>query len=167
MYYHASIVQFSKMLSNLSAMLDKAAQYAQEKKFDPEVLLTARLAPDQFNFTRQIQICCDMAKFCAGSLANKEIPQHPDTEKTLPELKARIEKVVAYLNTFKANDFTAVSEQKISHPRWEGKHLLGEEYFIQHATPNFYFHLTTAYAIFRHNGVNIGKKDYLGPINYR
>ncbi len=135
--------------------------------FDVEVLFQARLAPDQFNFIRQLQICCDVAKFSASSLANKEIPSHPDTEKTLPELKARIEKVVAYLNTFKASDFSDAAARKVTHPRWEGKYLLGEEYFREHAIPNFYFHLSTAYAILRHNGVNIGKKDYLGTFNYK
>ncbi len=167
MNYQANITQFSKMLSNLSAIIEKGAQFAGEKKFETDVLLNSRLAPDQFNFCRQVQICCDMAKFCAASLANKEIPTHPDTEKTLPELKTRIEKVVTYLNTFKDSDFVGAGERKISHPRWEGKYLLGEEYFLEHALPNFYFHLTTAYAILRHNGVNIGKKDYLGVINYR
>ncbi len=167
MNYFATFTQFSKMLMNLSAMLDKAALFATEKKFDVEVLFNSRLAPDQFNFIRQVQICCDVAKFSASSLANKEIPQHPDTEKTLPELKARLEKVVNYLGSFKESDFANAGEKKVSHPRWEGKYLMGEEYFIQHALPNFYFHLTTAYSILRHNGVNLGKKDYLGAFNYK
>jgi hypothetical protein len=167
MMYYATVAQFSKMLTNLSKMLDKADQYAQEKKFAAEVLLNSRLAPDQFNLIRQIQICCDMAKFCAASLAGKEIPQHPDTEKTLPELKDRIDRVVHFLNSFKTEDFAGACERKISHHRWEGKHLDGEEFFIQHSIPNFYFHLTTAYSILRHNGVPLGKRDYLGPINYR
>lgn len=155
------------MLKNLSHMLDKASEHAHEKKFEIDILLNSRLIPDQFNFIRQVQIACDTAKSTAASLANKEAPTHPDTEKTLAELKARIDTVINYLHTFKATDFKDASERKIYRPRWEGKHLLAEEFMVEYALPNFYFHLTTAYAILRHNGVNLGKKDYLGQINYK
>ncbi len=162
-----AISQNAKMLRNLSAIIDKGARLAETKKFEVEVLLNSRLAPDQFNLTRQIQIVCDTAKLGAARLANKEAPSHPDTEKTLPELKARIESVVKYLESFSAKDFAGWETRKISQPRWEGKWLTGEEFLWQHAMPNFFFHMTTAYAILRHNGVEIGKKDYLGEMPYK
>lgn len=167
MIYKKTVVQFTKMLKNLSAMLDKGEQFAAEKKFDTAVLLRSRLAPDQFDFTRQVQIACDTAKTAAASWANKEAPAHPDTETTLPELKQRIQQVTSYLESFKAEDFAGAEKQKITRPRWEGKHLLGEEFYVEHAVPNFYFHLTTAYAILRHLGVNVGKKDFLGELPYK
>lgn len=165
--YEISVLQFSKMLKNLSAILDKAAAYADAKTFDVGVLLQSRLAPDQFNFIRQVQITCDSAKMCVASLTNKEAPQHPDTENTLPELRSRIESVLSFLKTITPEDFAGAEERKITRPRWEGKFLHGEEFLIQHAIPNFYFHLTTAYSILRHNGVDLGKKDYLGLIPYK
>ncbi len=167
MYYEIMIPQFTKMLHNLSLIMDKAQAHAEAKKFDVEVLLNSRLAPDQFNFIRQVQIACDTAKLGAARLTGKEAPVHEDTEKTLPELKARIEKVMGYLNTFSAKDFADSKERKITQPRWEGKYLTGEEFFIQHALPNLYFHITTAYSILRHNGVEIGKKNYLGEMPYK
>ena len=169
MIYKIVVTQFTKMLENFSAVLAKGAQFADEKKFDASVLCNSRLAPDQFNFIRQVQIMCDTAKVCAGSLANKEkdIPVHPDEEATIPELKKRIASVVAYLNSFSPKDFTGAEERKVSRPRWEGKYMSGEEFLLQHAVPNFYFHFTTAYAILRHNGVNIGKKDFLGDMPYK
>lgn len=167
MYYEITVTQFTKMLKNLNQIFDKAVQFAETKKFDFDVLLQNRLAPDQFNFIRQIQIACDTAKLGAARLTGKEAPSHQDTEKTLPELKARIESTIAYLSTFTPKDFAGSSERKISQPRWEGKWMTGEEYFIEHVTPNFYFHFTTAYAILRNNGVDLGKKDYLGPMPYK
>lgn len=167
MIYFKTVKQYAKMLQNLSTWLDKAASFALEKKCESDVLLQGRLAPDQFNFIRQVQIACDTAKLSAASWANQEAPTHPDTEQSLAELKARIGSVVSYLNTFKAEDFAQAHERKIMRPRWEGKYLLGEEFLIEHALPNFYFHLTTAYAILRHQGVNLGKKDFLGALPYK
>jgi uncharacterized protein len=167
MLYDITVVQFSKMLHNLSRLMDKAQTLAETKKFDMEVLLNSRLAPDQFNFIRQVQIACDSAKLCAHRLTGKDVPTHEDTEKTLPELKARIEKVIGYLETFKPQDFENVFDKRITQPRWEGKSLSGKEFVIQHAIPNVYFHITTAYSILRHNGVDIGKKDYLGEMPYK
>lgn len=167
MLYDISVIQFSKMLKNLDHILDKSAQYAESKKIDMDVLLNSRLAPDQFNLIRQVQIACDTAKLGAARLAGKEAPVHEDKEKTLPELKARINDVVTYLGTFSATDFAGAHERKISQPRWEGKYLTGTEYAIQHAMPNIYFHITTAYSILRHNGVDVGKKDYLGEMPYK
>ena len=167
MLYDIIVPQFTKMLNNLNHILDKGAESAEARKFDVDVLLNARLAPDQFNLIRQVQIACDTAKLGAARLAGKEAPVHADNEKTLPELKARIEDVIKYLGTFKAEDFQGASERKISQPRWEGKYLSGMEFATQHAIPNIYFHITTAYSILRNNGVNIGKKDYLGEMPFK
>lgn len=155
------------MLKNLGNILDNANLFAEQKKSSVEILLQSRLAIDQFNFIRQVQITCDTAKFCAGLLAGKEVPSHPDEEKTLDELKSRIAKTHAYLETFKEGDFADSKNKRISRPRWEGKTLSGEEFLLQHALPNFYFHFTTAYSLLRHNGVQIGKKDYLGALPYK
>jgi hypothetical protein len=155
------------MLHNLHHVLDKAAQFAEQKKIDIEVLLNSRLAPDQFNFIRQVQIACDTAKFAAARIAGKEAPLHEDTEKTLPELIARVEKTISYFQTFEAADFDGAEEQKISIPRWEGKYLTGEEFVLQNSIPNFYFHVTTAYSILRHNGVDLGKRYFLGELPFK
>lgn len=169
MFYDLTVVQFSKMLNNLNHFLDKAAAHAEAKKFDVTVLLNSRLAPDQFNFIRQVQIACDTAKLGVARLTGKldAAPVHADTETSLPELKARIQSVLDYLSGFTAEDFSGAAERHISQPRWEGKYLTGEEFALQHAVPNIYFHVTTAYAILRHNGVDLGKKDYLGSMPYK
>lgn len=164
MLYDITVNQYSKMLGNLSAMLDKAAEFAATKKFNVEVLLNSRLAPDQFNFIRQVQIACDSAKFGAARICGKEAPSHPDTETTLDELKARIKTVQDYLASFTQADFVGAEERHVSQPRWEGKYLTGTEFIIQHSLPNVYFHITTAYSILRNNGVDLGKKDFLGAI---
>ena len=167
MFYEITISHFAKMLQNLSVILDKATQFTETKKFDSEVLLQSRLAPDQFPLMKQIQIACDTAKLCASRVTGKDAPTHPDTEKTMVEVKARIDSVVAYLGTFSSKDFVGLEQKHISQPRWEGQYLLGDEFIIQHAIPNFYFHITTAYAILRHNGVDVGKKDYLGKMPFK
>ncbi|MCB0350840.1 MAG: DUF1993 domain-containing protein [Bdellovibrionales bacterium] len=167
MIYQLTVTQFCKMLNNLNLILDKAAAYADSKKFDMGVLLEARLAPDQFNFTRQIQIVCDTAKLGASRLTGKEAPKHDDNEKTLAEIRTRISDTISYLESFTEKDYAESATRHISQPRWEGKYLTGEEFVLHHAVPNFYFHMTTAYAILRHNGVDVGKKDYLGAIPYK
>lgn len=167
MIYDMTVPQFVKMLSNLTHLLDKADEHAKAKKFEVEVLLQSRLAPDQFPFTRQIQIACDTAKLAVSRLTGKEAPQHPDTEKTLPQLKERIASTISYLRDFTEKDFAEAKERRISQPRWEGQYLTGLEFVQQHALPNLYFHITTAYSILRHNGVDVGKKDYLGPMPFK
>lgn len=167
---HTLVVsQFSKMLGNLVAILNEAEKYAGEKKFDVAVLLQARLAPDQFNLIKQVQIACDTAKLGAARLADaeKDAPVQADTEATLGEIKARIESTVAYLQGFTAQSFAGAAERRITQPRWNGKSLSGEEFLVQHVIPNFYFHVTTTYAILRHNGVPVGKRNYLGDMPYR
>ena len=167
MLYETTVPQFTKMLLNLNLILDKAAKHAEAKKFEVDVLLNSRLAPDQFNLIRQVQIACDTAKLSVSRLTGKEAPIHEDNEKTLSDLRTRIQQTVSYLNTFTAKDFEGADEKRISQPRWEGKYLLGFEFVNQHALPNLYFHISTAYSILRHNGVDIGKKDYLGEMPYK
>lgn len=167
MLFEMTVPQFTKTLHNLSLIIDKAVQNSTDRKFEVDVLLNARLAPDQFNFIRQVQIACDTAKLFASRMSGKEAPVWEDTEKTLPEVKARIEKTIGYLNSFKAEDFKGAEERHITQPRWEGKYLTGFEFATQHAIPNLYFHVTTAYSILRHNGVPVGKKDYLGEMPYK
>lgn len=164
MLYDVTIAQFSKMLENLSQCLDKAAAFADAKKFDSKVLLNARLAPDQFPLVRQVQIACDTAKNGAARITGKEAPTYEDNEQTLAEAKARIEKTVSFLRTFSANDFAGTSERRVAQPRWNGQYMSADEFALEHMMPNFYFHMTTAYAILRHNGVDLGKKDYLGRL---
>jgi hypothetical protein len=167
MFYEIIVGQFSKSLNNLDKILDKAQSFAEAKKIEVDVLLNSRLAPDQFNLIRQVQIACDTAKMAAARLSGKEAPAHEDNEKTLSELKERIAKVTSYLATYSKKDFDGAQERHISQPRWEGKYLTGFEFFTQHAIPNLYFHVTTAYSILRHNGVPVGKKDYLGEMPYK
>lgn len=159
--------QMKKQLGQLDKWLEAAAAYAKQKSFDPNVFLGMRLAPDQFAFARQVQTACDTPKLAAARLAGKEAPSHPDTEQTLDELRARVAAVIAYLDGFTAKDFEGAATRTITQPRWEGKTMTGADYFLEHALPNFYFHLTHVYAILRHGGVGIGKRDYLGSLNLR
>ena len=169
MIYEIVVPQFTKMLGNLLAILDEAEKYAGAKQFEVGVLLQSRLSPDQFNLMRQLQVACDTAKLGAARLADaeKDAPVHDDNEQTLAEIKARIDSVIAYLRRFKRESFAAAADRRISQPRWKGKTLSGQEFLIEHVLPNLYFHVTTAYAILRHNGVAIGKKNYLGSLPYR
>lgn len=169
MFYDITVVQSSKMLQNLSAILDKAAAFADSKKIDVAVLLNARLAPDQFHLIRQVQIACDTVKLGAARITGKtdSAPKHADDETTLAQLQQRISDTMAYLASFTEADFSQAATEKVSQPRWEGKYLTGYEFLIQHVVPNLYFHITTAYAILRHNGVDVGKKDYLGAMPYK
>jgi uncharacterized protein len=158
------IQEFGKMLRNLDTWLDKATTHAKGKPFEVDVLVHARLAPDQFSLDRQVQSACDAAKFAASYLTGKEAPKHPDTEKTVDELRKRIAACLGYLETLKEADFAGADERKVA-PAWlQGKWLRGEDYLLQGAMPNFMFHVTTAYAILRHNGVDLGKKDFIGAL---
>lgn len=167
MLFEITVPQFTKTLHNLSLILDKAEAYAQTKKFESEVLLNDRLAPDMFNLIRQVQIACDTAKLCASRLSGKDAPVNDDKEKTLSDLKTRIQSTLNYLEGFKAQDFNGAETKHITQPRWEGKYLTGTEYALHHAIPNIYFHTTVAYAILRKNGVEVGKKDYLGELPFK
>lgn len=167
MSIHVFLLEMKKLLGSLDHCIDKAIAYAGAKKFDPNVLAQARLAPDMFPFVRQVQAACDSAKLAAARLAGKDAPSHPDTEQTLDECKKRIATVVAYLDTFSAKDFDGVADRTVTTPRWEGKSMTAINYYVEHALPNFFFHLTSAYAILRHNGVDVGKRDYLGALTWR
>jgi hypothetical protein len=165
--YYETFLQMKKMLSQLDKWLDAAQAFAQAKAFDPNVFLGLRLAPDQFAFVRQVQTACDTSKLAAARLSGKDAPTNPDTEQTLDELHARVRTAVAYLDGFSAKDFEGAAARVITQPRWEGKVMSGADYFLEHAVPNFFFHVTHAYAILRHNGVSIGKRDYLGALSLR
>jgi hypothetical protein len=165
--YDETFRQMKKMLGQLDRWLDAAGTFAKEKSFDPNLFLGFRLAPDQFGFARQVQIACDTAKLSASRLSGKAAPAHPDTEQTLDELHARVQSVIGYLEGFSAKDFEGAATVSITQPRWEGRTMTGADYFLEHAVPNFFFHVTTAYAILRHNGVAIGKRDYLGALTQR
>lgn len=167
MLFEYSVPQFIKALHNLNLILDKADAYSKTKKFEMEVLLNTRLAPDMFPLLRQIQIACDTAKLCAARLSGKEAPVNDDSEKTLADAKNRIQQTINYLETFKPGDFEGAEARHISQPRWEGKYLTGKEYVLHHAVPNIYFHITAAYSILRNNGVDVGKKDYLGELPFK
>jgi hypothetical protein len=165
--YYESFQQFKKMLGHVNNWLDKAEAYAKERGFDANVLVNARLAPDQLAFARQIQIACDTLKLGASRLTGKEAPAQPDNEQTIAELKDRVKSVLGYLDGFTAKDFDGVDARTVTQPRWEGKVMTGKDYFFEHVQPNFYFHLAHTYAILRHNGVPVGKKDYLGALTQR
>jgi len=163
--HDASIPIFIKGLSNLSAILAKAESYAEAKKIEPSVLVNARLAPDMFPLSRQVQIAADMVKGGAARLAGIEVPSYPDTETTFAELKARIAKTIAFLQTIKASQIEGSEERKIT-LKMRGNDMIfkGQPYLLEFVLPNFYFHLTTAYAILRHNGLDIGKMDFIGNL---
>lgn len=164
MLYETTVPHFIKMLHNLENVLDKGAKFAETKKIDMDVLLNSRLAPDQFPLGRQIQIACDTAKLAAFRLTEKTAPTHADTEKTYAEFQDRIKDTLKYLNSLSADDFKGAETKHITTPRWNGEWMTGAEFISHHALPNLYFHVTTAYSILRHNGVEIGKKDYLGAM---
>jgi hypothetical protein len=160
--YQASAPRFANTLKNLSAILDKAQAHAEAKKIDPVVLTNFRLYPDMLPMKRQVQIACDSAKGAVARLAGVEVPKHEDTEETFAELKARIAKTIDFMETFKPAQVDG-SEEKNIHLKLGQREVdfKGMQYLLGHALPNFYFHVVTAYDILRHNGVEIGKRDYL------
>jgi uncharacterized protein len=163
--YQASVPAFLQMLDNLSAILDKAEAHAGNHKVDPEILLNYRLAPDMLPFIRQIQIAADLAKGAVARLAGVEVPKHDDTEKTFADLKARIAKTVAFVESFRPEDIDGSEDRDISLTL--GEHTMsfkGQPYLVHFVLPNFYFHCTTAYDILRHCGVELGKRDFIGTI---
>lgn len=157
-----SITQMSKMLRNLDAWLGKAEAYAQERGFEVDVLMSARLAPDQFTLDRQVQAACDTAKMTAARLTGGEAPSHPDDETTIAQLRERVRSTLAYLETVTHEAFEGSADREIQLPFAKGKACKGSDYLVEFAVPNFYFHATMAYAIMRHNGVSVGKFDFIG-----
>jgi len=161
--YQASAPRFVNILKNLSAILDKAQAHAEAKKIDPTVFTSARLYPDMLAMARQVQIATDTAKAAMARLAGVEIPKYEDTEQTFAELKARVAKTIEYINTFKPAQIEGTDEKEVVIKLGgNDTKLTGMQYLLGHAHPNFYFHVTTAYDILRHNGVEIGKRDYIG-----
>jgi hypothetical protein len=157
--------QMAKQLRQLLTWIDKAEAHAKAKGFDPEVYLTLRLAPDQFAFVRQVQSACDTAKLSTSRVTGKDAPVHADDERTLAELRARVGSVLVYLDGITPDNYAGAADRVIKNPRWNGQFMRGADYFVEHALPNFYFHLTHAYAILRHAGVDVGKLDYLGALS--
>lgn len=164
---YATIVQLTQMLGNIVGWLDKAEAHAKAKTFDTAVFLSARLAPDQYPLVRQIQSACDAAKFAGARLAGKEPPKNPDTEASLPEIRKRIADTVAFLNTLEETDFANAKDRLVPLPWMPGKAMTGHDYLTQLAVPNFFFHLAHTYAILRHNGVNLGKQDYINTLTLK
>lgn len=161
--YQASVPRLVNALNNLSHLLDKAQAHIEAKKIDPAALIEFRLYPDMLNMTRQIQIASDTAKGVIARLAGVEIPAYEDNEKSIGELKARIAKTVAYIQSFKPEQIDGTEEKDIVTKRGDKEtHYKGMQFLLGHAIPNIYFHITIAYAILRHNGVEVGKRDYLG-----
>lgn len=155
------------MLQSLSAILDKAIAFAETKKLDPSVLPNARLAPDMFPLTRQVQIACDMLKAAAARLAGQEPKTFEDNEKTLEELKARIAACIAYVQGFSAADHQGAETRHLVLPLFEKTVLEcnGAQLLADWTIPHFYFHVATAYDILRHNGLEIGKRDYVSHVH--
>ena len=161
--YQASVPVFIRMLTNLSAVLKKGEAHAQTKKIEPAVLTGARLAPDMFPLVRQIQIASDQVKGCAARLAGMEVPAYEDKEQSFADLYARIDKTIAFLKSVKAEQLNGSEDRNVQLPvRDKTITLKGQDYLFERVYPNFFFHVTTAYAILRHNGVDIGKGDFLG-----
>lgn len=161
--YSASIPVFRQILGSLHSILDKAEVYVEEKKLDPNALLQFRLFPDMLPFTRQIQIAADFAKGAGARLAGADVPAYEDTEKTIGELKLRIQRTLAFLDSLPRQAIEDSAQRALTTGSGEKtKHWVGQEYLAHYALPHFYFHATTAYNILRHNGLEIGKKDFIG-----
>ena len=163
--HSASVPVFVRMLGNLLTWLDKAEAHAEVKKFDPSVYLASRLAPDMLPFLRQIQIACDSAKFGVARLAGVDAPKFEDNEASFAELRERVRKTVDYVQSVPAAQIDGTEDKDVTVPRRDGSMTLKGEPYLKHwVLPNFYFHLTTAYALLRHNGVDLGKVDFLGTM---
>jgi hypothetical protein len=161
--HQASAVRFAAMLRNLSAILDKAEAHAAARKIDPAALTTFRLYPDMFPLARQVQIACDTAKGAVARLAGVEIPKHEDTEQSFAELKGRIAKTLDFIDSVPAAKMDGADAREVTiRQRGQDVKMSGLQYLLASAQPNLYFHVATAYNILRHNGVELGKKDFLG-----
>ncbi len=161
--YQVTVPVFIRMLNNLAGILEKAAEHCTTRKIDPAALIHARLYPDMFDLARQVQVACDHARNGAARLAGREAPDREKTEQTFAELKERIRKTVAFLETFRPEQFEGAETREVTIKRGETTVTYdGLDYLLNRVLPNFYFHVTTAYDILRHNGVELGKRDYLG-----
>ena len=161
--YSASVPRFANTLKNLSEILAKGESHAAARNIDPGVLLAARLYPDMFPLTRQVQVACDGAKGCAARLAGMEVPRHEDTETTFAELQQRIAKTVAFIESVPPGQIESSEDRRIVLSlRGQEVTFNGLQYLTGFVLPNFYFHVVTAYDILRHNGVELGKRDFIG-----
>ncbi|HEX9392239.1 MAG TPA: DUF1993 family protein [Usitatibacteraceae bacterium] len=161
--YQVSVPVFQRMLGNLKAILEKAAAYAQAKKIEDSVFLNSRLYPDMLQMSRQVQIAADFAKGACSRLAGQDVPKFEDNEKTFAELIARIDKTLAHIATFKTGQIDGQEERDITiNVAGNPTAFKGQNYLLHQVLPNFYFHVTAAYAILRHNGLEIGKRDFIG-----
>ncbi|MBC7975874.1 MAG: DUF1993 domain-containing protein [Myxococcales bacterium] len=165
--FDATVPVFTKLLTNINQWLDKATAYAETRKFDVEILGNARLAPNQYTLIRQIQAACDQAKYTVAKLTGQEPPSHADTEITLADARQRIHTLVAYLATFKREHFAGAEDRPCGHVWMGGRMMRGGDYLDHFALPNFHFHMTTAYAILRHNGVELTKTDYIVDLPFQ
>jgi uncharacterized protein len=166
MYYEA-VSQCTRMLRNIGSWLDKAEKHAAAKTFDVNILMTDRLAPDMKPFIYQVQSACDYVKGAAAWLSGQVPPKHEDNEQAIGDARARIQKTVAFAESVSEAQYAGASNRKVSLlSAASGEHLGGKDYLLQITIPNVYFHVATAYAILRHNGVDIGKMDFLGPVNW-
>jgi hypothetical protein len=164
--YHAIVSQCTQNLRNLLTCLDKAEQHAAAKKFDTGVFMTSRLAPDMQPFTYQVQSACYYVKAAAAWLSGQTPPKHEDDEKTFDDLRTRISKTIAFVESVPEAEYAGAGERRVRLSWAPGKFIGGRDYLLQMTIPNTYFHITAAYAILRHNGVDIGKQDFLRPINF-
>lgn len=164
--YHASVPVFQQILNSMDAILLKTQAHIEAKKIDPQALLQARLYPDMFPLTRQIQIACDFAKGSCARLAGQEVPSYEDNETSFDELRARIAKTLAFINSLPVDAIEQSQEREITTGSGEkARNFKGQAYLLHYVLPHFYFHVTTSYAILRHNGVEIGKRDFIGNIS--
>jgi uncharacterized protein len=164
--HRLAVDTFVPMLSDLSRLLDKGAEFAETKHFDPENLVSARLAPDMYALGRQVQLACDNAKGAVARVIGKEAPRHEDNEKTIADLKGRIAKTIDYLKSLTSAEFESSEEQnvRLDLPGDLVLEMSGFNYLKDWGFPHFYFHVVTAYNILRHNGIDIGKRDYMGHV---
>jgi len=161
--YQASVPRFVNILGNLSNILDKAQAHVEAKKLDTATLTNYRLFPDMLPMKSQVQIACDTAKGVVARLAGVDIPVYEDNEQTLSDLKARVAKTIAFIQTVTPKQIDGTEEKEVVIKRGDKEtHYKGMQFLLGHALPNFYFHVTTTYNILRHNGIEIGKRDYLG-----
>ncbi len=163
--YHASVPRIVSILTNVAHLLDKAQTHVETKKWNEAALTQFRLYPDMFPLTRQVQIACDTAKGVVARLAGLEIPVYEDNEVSIADLKARIAKTIAFVSGFTAAQLDGTEDKDIVTKRGDVEtHYKGMQFLLNHAMPNMHFHATTVYAILRHNGIEIGKRDYLGKV---
>ena len=156
------VSQFSRMLTNLDAWLQAGVDFAASKGFSADVLAQSRLAPDQYGLIQQVQSACDQAKYAAAYLSGQAPPSHPDTETTVEQLRERIRSAKAFVDSVKEPAYASAATVRVAPPWMGGKSVRGDGYLMRIAVPNFYFHVTNSYAILRHNGVALGKGDYIG-----